>query len=234
MEGLAMRRLLPLLGLVGLLALIWAMGWHQALSWEGLAARRAALAELVAARPVAAALGYVAVYAAAVAVSIPGAAVIPASGGLLFGIGVGAALAVTGASRGAVGLYLAARTALGPVLARKAGPWLDRLRPGLERDGFHVLLALRLIPLVPFALLNLVCALVGMRLGPFVAATVLGIIPGAVVFASIGAGLGHVLEAGQTPDLSVVVSWPVLGPLLGLAVLAMLPPAWKWWRGRHA
>ena len=48
MEGLAMRRLLPLLGLVGLLALVWAMGWHEALSWEGLAARRAALAELVA------------------------------------------------------------------------------------------------------------------------------------------------------------------------------------------
>ena len=217
-----MRRVLPLLGLVGLLALVWAMGWHQALSWEGLAARRAALAELVAARPVAAALGYIAVYAAAVAVSIPGAAVITASGGLLFGIALGA-----------VGLFLAARTALGPFLARKAGPWLDRLRPGLERDGFHVLLALRLIPLVPFALLNLVCALVGMRLGPFIAATALGIIPGAVVFASIGAGLGHVLEAGQTPDLSVVVSWPVLGPLLGLAVLAMLPPAWKWWRARH-
>lgn len=229
-----MRRMLPLLGLVGLLALAWAMGWHEALSWEGLAARRAALAEVVAARPVAAGLGYVALYAAAVAVSIPGAGIITASGGLLFGIAAGSALAVTGATLGAVGLYLAARTALGPFLARKAGPWLDRLRPGLERDGFHVLLALRLIPLVPFALLNLVCALVGMRLGPFVAATFLGIIPGAVVFASIGAGLGHVLEAGHTPDLSVVVSWPVLGPLLGLAGLAMLPPAWKWWRARRA
>ena len=229
-----MRRMLPLLGLVGLLALAWAMGWHEALRWEWLAARRAALAEVVAARPVLSALAYVAVYAAAVAVSIPGAGVITASGGLLFGIPLGAALAVAGATIGAVGLYLAARTALGPLLAARAGPWLDRLRPGLERDGFHVLLALRLIPLVPFALLNLICALVGMRLSPFVAATLLGIIPGAVVFASIGAGLGHVLEAGQTPDLSVVVSWPVLGPLLGLAGLAVLPVAWKWWRGRSA
>jgi len=229
-----MRRMLPLLGLGGVLLFAWAMGWHEALSWEGLAARRAALAETVAARPVLAAAGYVALYAAAVAVSIPGAAVITASGGLLFGIAAGAALAVAGATLGAIGLFLAARTALGPLLARKAGPWLDRLRPGLERDGFHVLLALRLIPLVPFALLNLVCALVGMRMGPFVAATFLGIIPGSVVFASIGAGLGHVLEAGHTPDLSVVVSWPVLGPLLGLAALAMLPPAWKWWRGRSA
>jgi uncharacterized membrane protein YdjX (TVP38/TMEM64 family) len=224
---MAMRRVLPLLGLVGLLPLAWALGWHEALSWEGLAARRAALAELVAARPVAAALGYVALYAAAVAVSIPGAGVITASGGLLFGTLPGAAL-------GAIVLFVAARSALGPFLARKAGRWLDRLRPGLERDGFHVLLALRLIPLVPFALLNLVCALVGMRMGPFLAATLLGILPGAVVFASIGAGLGHVLDAGQTPDLSMVVSAPVLGPLLGLAALALLPPAWKWWRARRA
>lgn len=229
-----MRRVLPLLGLVGLLPLAWALGWHEALSWEGLAARRAALAELVAARPVAAALGYVALYAAAVAVSIPGAGVITASGGLLFGTLPGAGLAVTGATLGAIVLFVAARSALGPFLARKAGRWLDRLRPGLERDGFHVLLALRLIPLVPFALLNLVCALVGMRMGPFLAATLLGILPGAVVFASIGAGLGHVLDAGQTPDLSMVVSAPVLGPLLGLAALALLPPAWKWWRARRA
>ena len=82
------------------------------------------------------------------------------------------------------------------------------------------------LTVVPFALLNLVCALVGMRMGPFVGATFLGIIPGAVVFASIGAGLGHVLEAGQTPDLSVVVSWPVLGPLLmSLAVCVSLGAA---------
>jgi uncharacterized membrane protein YdjX (TVP38/TMEM64 family) len=229
-----MGRMLPLLGLAGALVAAWAMGWHEALSWQGLGARRAALAELVAARPLAAGLGYVAVYAAAVAVSIPGAVVITVAGGLLFGAAWGAALAVTGATLGAIGLFLAARTALGPMLAARAGPWLERLRPGLERDGFNVLLALRLIPVVPFWLANLVPALVGMRLGPFALATLVGIIPGTAVFASIGAGIGHVLDAGGTPDLSVILSWPVLGPLLGLAALSLLPAAWKWWKGRHA
>lgn len=229
-----MGRMLPLLVLLGVLALAWAMGWHEALSWQGLAARRAALAELVAARPAAAAAGYVALYAAAVAVSIPGAVVITVAGGLLFGAVWGALLAVAGATLGAIGLFLAARTALGPVLAAKAGPWLERLRPGLERDGFNVLLALRLVPVVPFWLANLVPALAGMRLAPFALATGLGIIPGTAVFASVGAGIGHVLDAGGTPDLSVVFSWPVLGPLLGLAALSLVAPAWKWWRARRA
>ena len=67
--------------------------------------------------------------------------VITVAGGLLFGTLLGAALAVAGATIGAVLLFLAARGALGPVLAARAGPWLDRLRPGLARDGFHYLLA---------------------------------------------------------------------------------------------
>ncbi len=228
-----MRRMLPLALLAALLGLAYAMGWHEALSWEGLAARRAGLQAEVAARPVLVALAYVAAYAAAVAVSIPGAVVITVTGGLLFGTVLGALLAVAGATIGAILLFLAARSALGPTLAKRAGPWIDRLRPGLEADGFNVLLALRLIPVVPFWLVNLIPALVGMRLAPFALATFLGIIPGTTVFASIGAGLGHVLDAGGTPDLSVVLSAPVLLPLLGLAVLSLLPPLWKRWKDRH-
>ena len=227
-----MRRLLPLFLILGALAFAYAMGWHQALSWPALAARRAELQEAVAARPLVAALAYVGLYAAAVAVSIPGAVVITVTGGLLFGTVLGAGLAVTGATIGAVLLFLAARSALGPLLAARAGPWLDRLRPGLERDGFNYILALRLIPVVPFWLANLAPALVGMRLAPFALATFIGIIPGTAVFAAIGAGIGHVLDAGGTPDLSIIVSAPVLLPLLALAALSLLPPLWKRWKSR--
>ena len=228
-----MRRMLPLIVLLALLALAYAMGWHHALSWDMLAARRAELQGAVAAQPFLAALAYVAVYAAAVAVSIPGAVVITVTGGLLFGTVLGTVLAVTGATIGAVLVFLAARSALRPLLARRVGPWLDRLRPGLEQDGFNYLLALRLIPVVPFWLVNLAPALVGMRLAPFALATFLGIIPGSAVFASIGAGIGHVLDTGGTPDLSLIVSAPVLLPLLALAALSLLPPLWKRWRNRH-
>lgn len=227
-----MRRLLPLVLLLAVLGLAYAMGWHRALSWPALAASRVGLQEGVTAQPVMAALIYVAIYAAAVAVSIPGAVVITVTGGLLFGTLLGSVLAVAGATIGAILVFLAARSAAGPFLAARAGPWLDRLRPGIERDGFNYVLALRLIPVVPFWLANLVPALVGMRLAPFALATFIGIIPGGTVFASIGAGIGHVLDAGGTPDLSLIVSAPVLLPLLALAALSLLPPLWKRWKAR--
>jgi len=227
------RRLLPLIVILAVLALAYAMGWHQALSWEALGARRASLQQAVADQPVLAALAYVGIYAAAVAVSIPGAVVITVSGGLLFGTVLGTVLAVAGAGIGAVLLFLAARSALGPLLATRAGPLLDRLRPGLERDGFNYVLALRLIPVVPFWLVNLAPALVGMRLAPFALATLIGIIPGAAVFASVGAGIGHVLDAGGTPDLGIILAPPVLLPLLALAALSLMPALWKRWKDRH-
>src|SRR4051794_39412820 len=184
-----LRALLPLLVIFALLAAAYASGLHRELSWATLAAHRAALHDLVAVHPAAAGAGYVLLYAAVVALSLPGGAIMSAAGGLLFGIVAGAALAVVGATVGAVLLFLAARSALGPLLARRAAPLLDRIRPGLERDGFSYLLAMRLVPLVPFWLLTLAPALVGMHLAPYAAATFIGIIPAAVVFAAIGAGV---------------------------------------------
>ena len=101
------------------------------------------------------------------------------------------------------------------------------MRARLRRDGFRYLLAIRLIPLFPFWLVNLAAALCGMRLGSYVAATALGIVPVTAVLAWTGAGIGTLLAAGQRPDLSVVVSLPVLGPLIALAALSLLPLVWR-------
>ena len=133
------------------------------------------------------------------------------------------------ATLGACLLFLAARYALAETLARRAGPLIGQVRTGLQRDGFWYLLSLRLLPVVPFWLLNLAPALAGMRLAPYAAATFLGIIPGTAVFAGIGAGLGQVFEAGGRPDLSIIFSPGILLPLLGLAALSL---AGAWWRGR--
>ena len=230
MTGL--RRTLPLL-ILALLAVAFASGLYRHLNWAELAAQEAALRHLVATAPLAAAAAYVATYAAAVSLSIPLGGLFTVSGGLLFGPLAGGALAVMAATTGAILLFLAARTALAPWLAARAGPFLDRVRPGLQRDGFSCLLALRLIPAVPFWLGNLAPALIGMRLVPFAAATLLGIIPATLVFASLGAGLGGVLAAGGQPDLSLIWSPPVLLPLLGLAALSVLPVVWRHWRSRR-
>jgi uncharacterized membrane protein YdjX (TVP38/TMEM64 family) len=102
----------------------------------------------------------------------------------------------------------------------------------LARDGFNYLLSIRLVPLFPFWLVNLAAALGGVRPFPYVTATLIGIAPATFVFASIGAGIGDVLARGGRPDLSAILSWPVLCPLLGLAALSLLPVAWRRWRAR--
>jgi uncharacterized membrane protein YdjX (TVP38/TMEM64 family) len=226
-------RLWPLLLLALAVAAAWWLGFAEALSFPSLAREQATLMHFVARHPLAAPAVYCLVYAAAVALSLPGGAVLTCAGGLLFGMWLGTAWAALGATAGATMLFLVARTALRPVILRHAGGLIERVRPGLERDGFSYLLALRLIPAFPFWLVNLAPALVGMRLAPYVAATAIGILPATFVFASIGAGLSAVLAAGRMPDLSLIVSPEVLGPLLALAVLSLLPVAWRRWTARR-
>jgi len=227
-------RLWPLLLLALALLIGWRLGLTRALSFPALARHQAGLLHLVARHPVMAAIIYVGVYAVSVAISVPGGAVLTAAGGLLFGIAFGGSLAVLGASLGAIALFLIARTVLRPLMLRYAGALSERLRPGIERDGFSYLLALRLIPAFPFWLVNLAPALLGMRLGPYAAATILGILPGTFVYVSIGAGLSALIARGRTPDASLIFSPPVLGPLLGLALLSLLPVLWRRRKARAA
>ena len=222
-------RFWPLMLIAALLALAWASGAARFLSFEALAEHSAALAARVAAHPVLAAGAYVLAYVVVVALSLPGGVVMTLAGGFLFGPWLGAGLTVLGATLGACALFLAARSALAPLVAGRAAGLVERVRPGLERDGFFYLLTLRLIPVVPFWLVNLAPALVGMPFGAYAAATAIGIIPGTAVFAGIGAGLGEIIAAGGAPDLSVVFSPSILLPLLGLAALSL---AGAWWRKR--
>lgn len=229
-----MKAVLPLLVLVALAVAAWATGLTGYLSWAELARHQANLLALVAAWPILAPVIYVTIYAALVALSVPQAVVVTITGGLLFGTLLGGALAVLGATLGATLLFILARSAFGDTLAARGGAFVQTVREGLQRDGFNYLLAIRLIPVFPFWLVNLAAALGGMRLVPFVAATLLGVAPGTLVFASVGAGIGTVLAVGGQPDLSIILSLPVLGPLIGLAVLSLLPVAWRHLRKPNA
>jgi len=226
-----MRRLPVLFVALSLLAALWVALPRGTDAWAFLGRHQAAWHAMVGSRPMLTAAAYVAAYAAVVGLSLPAGGVLTVAGGLLFGPVWGGVLAIAAASLGAVILFLLARTTFGGILARRAAPLVDRLRPGMERDGFAWLLALRLIPVVPFWLTNLAPALLGMRLRPYVLATVLGIAPATLVLASVGAGVGDVLAAGRPPDVSILLSAPVLLPLLALAALSLMPVAWR--RIRH-
>ncbi|MAY68002.1 MAG: hypothetical protein CMM77_12855 [Rhodospirillaceae bacterium] len=120
-------------------------------------------------------------------------------------------------------VFLAARYAIGDFLYKKAGPFVRRMEEGFRKNAFSYLMFLRLVPVFPFWLVNLVPAFLNVGAGAFVIATILGIAPATFVFASVGSGLGAVLDSGGTPDLTIVFEPHIMGPLLGLAVLALIP-----------
>ena len=188
---------------------------------------RGALIAWVELHPIAAPLLFMAAYVLVTACSLPGALIMTLTGGFLFGTLLGGSYAVLGASVGAVLLFLAARTAFGDMLRARAGGALAMLEAGFRKDAFNYLLVLRLVPIFPFFIVNLAAAFLGTSLGVFVVATFLGIIPGTMVYASVGNGLGAVFDSGAKPDLGVIFTWPVLGPLIGLALLSLLPVLYK-------
>ena len=212
---------LVLLAVVGIL--LWRSGIAHALTWESLVHHQAELTSWVDAHRFLAGAAYFGLYTTLVAFSIPESAIVTIAGGLLFGTLIGGTLALLGSTLGAVIIFLIARTAFAKTVSRRARPLIRRIRPGIRRDGFSYLLALRLVPAFPFWLINLGAGAAGMRLAPYAAATLLGIIPGTFIFASIGDGVGSVLAAGGRPDLTVIFCPRILGPLIGLAALSLSP-----------
>jgi uncharacterized membrane protein YdjX (TVP38/TMEM64 family) len=216
-----MRRFLPLLVLVVLAAAGFIL--LHGIGWDSLARHQGMLTGWVAAHPVGSAGLYLLAYILTAALSLPQAAVLSVAGGLLFGAVLGCVLTVVGATIGASILLVVVRTAFAQMLDRHRHRIPAQVQDRLTRDGFSYLLALRLVPLFPFWIVNLAAAVADIRLVVFFPATLLGIAPASFVLSSIGAGVGTILAEGRTPDLSVLFSARILLPLAGLAVLSLLP-----------
>jgi uncharacterized membrane protein YdjX (TVP38/TMEM64 family) len=225
-----MKRYLPLVCLVALIALVFAMGWHRVLSLDMLRQRRAMLVDFVSDRFMLAVLIYAAVYIAVVALSLPGGAIMTVAGGFLFGKWLGTPVVIVAATIGATVLFLVARSAFGDVLRARAGPFLRKMEDGFRANAFWYLLSLRLVPLFPFFAVNLVPALLGVPLATYVLATAIGIMPVSFVFASFGAGLGEIFDRGEMVSLKSVLTPGIMIALVGFAVLALVPVALKHWR----
>ena len=171
-------------------------------------------------------VGFLSIYILVVSFSLPGASVTSITGGFLFGLLLGTILNVSAASIGAIAIFLAVKIGLGKLATQKIDQFGGRmtvLRKRLLENEISVLLMLRLLPIVPFFAVNIIAALVGVRLKNFALTTILGIIPGALVFTWIGVGIGDVFDQSGTPDISLIWSPQVLGPLVGLALLFGVP-----------
>jgi uncharacterized membrane protein YdjX (TVP38/TMEM64 family) len=216
-----MRRFLPLL----ILAVAAATAFYllRGVGWDDLARHQDALRGWIDAHPIGSAALYLLAYILTAALSLPHGIILTIAGGLLFGTVLGWVLTIIGATIGASILLLTVRFALAQTVERNRHRIPVRVQERLARDGFSYLLALRLVPLFPFWIVNLAAAVAGIRLAVFFPATLLGIAPASLVMSSIGAGVGAILAEGKTPDLSVLFAPHILLPLVGLAALSLLP-----------
>ena len=226
-------RALPI-AVIAVVAVGGAVLLRDVLSFEALARHREALLAFRDANYALTVLAFMAAYVGVVAFSLPGGLVMTLTGGFLFGLFPGALINPVSATIGAVAIFLAARHGLGDRLAARIeaqGGAAARLREGIRADETSYLLLMRLVPVVPFFVANLVPAFLGVATRTFAWTTLVGILPGAVVYTWVGAGLGEVFAQGGTPDLGLIFEPHVLGPILALAALALVPVAVRRLRG---
>jgi uncharacterized membrane protein YdjX (TVP38/TMEM64 family) len=225
-------RRLPFLVIIAV-AVFGAVFFRDYLTFETLAERREGLIAFRDAHYLAAVGLFITGYIAIVAFCLPGGTVATLTGGFLFGVVPGVFFNITGAAIGAILIFLIARSSFGDQLARRVvegGGAAARLIVEIKKNEWSVLFIMRLVPLVPFVLANLIPAFTGSSLFRYAVTTILGIIPGALVFTSVGSGLGEVFDKGETPDLGIIFTPSILLPILGLAALAALPMVLKAFR----
>ncbi|WP_300519037.1 TVP38/TMEM64 family protein [Aliiroseovarius sp.] len=228
-EAYPILKRLPLITILSV-AVIGAFTLRDYLSFEMLAANREALLGFRDANYLLTVLVFVLAYVVIVAFSLPGATIATLTGGFLFATFPGVLFNMTGATLGAIAIFLAARWGLGDRLADRmehSDGAVKRIKEGIDENQWSVLFMIRLVPAVPFFIANLIPAFVGVPLHRFAISTFLGIIPGGLVYTSVGAGLGEVFARGEAPDLGVIFEPHVLLPILGLAGLAALPMVLK-------
>lgn len=244
-------RFLPLVVLTAAIAAMFATGLHKHLTLENVVSLRDRFQSFIVEHKVLAILAYILTYTLAVAVSVPGSALLTLTGGLMFGWLLGGIAAAIAASTGAILVFLIARSAFGEGLAAKAGPIVAQCREGFKANALNYLLFLRLVPAFPFFLVNLAAAVLDVPLRTYAIGTLFGILPATFALTSVGAGLDSVVVAAKAGYAACVAEKGAAachltinaGSLLTtelkiafvlLGLVALLPVAFRKWGGRAA
>lgn len=233
------RRYLPLIVLAMVFASFFIFGLDDYLTFKALSDNRDKLLYFVENHYLAALSLYFLLYTILVAASVPGGLLLTVSGGFLFGWLAGGIVTVFAATVGATLLFLIAETSLGVALHKKAGPWLTRLEEGFKDNAMSYLLFLRLVPAFPFWLVNIAPAFLGVPIRTYVVGTFFGIIPGTMVFASLGTGLDSIIVEQQdtfsscqasgktdctmTFDVGSLVTKEIILSFVALGVISLIP-----------
>ena len=225
-RGWSWKKTALLVVFVGAIVAFFAFGGHRLLDFGALKANRARLLDFTgkhyALTVLAVAVGYIVM----TALSLPQGVLLSLAAGFLLGRWVGAGVVVVAATIGSTLAFLAARYLFADAARRRMGPRLQRLVKGFEEDAFSYLLFLRLVPLFPFWLVNLVPAFTPVTTRTFAAATFIGIIPGSFVFCNLGRRLATLESARDLFDRETLIALALLG------ILSLAPIAWKKLRSR--
>jgi uncharacterized membrane protein YdjX (TVP38/TMEM64 family) len=186
----------------------------------------------VAGAPIAASLLFMTIYALAVAISVPGIALLTVVGGYLFGWIEGSVYVLIATTLAATAVFMLARSAIGEPLRVRAGPSLVRFADAFRSNALGYVFVLHLVPIFPYAMVIGIPAACGVRVRTFLISAFLGLLPGTLLLAHLGSGLGELLRAGLPIGIGSLLRPELVLPLAGLAVLALLPVAYRSWQAR--
>ncbi len=222
-KWLPWKKFIPLFLILVLMIVAYSLGVHKYFTFDVLQQNHYEIKSFVASHPLLTPVLYTCIYTIVVALSLPGGALLSLLGGFLFAIPWSTIYVLIGATIGATLIFLAAKTALGEILRKKAGPRLKKMEEGFQKNAWSYLLFLRFVPLFPFWLVNIAPALFNVRLFTYVWTTFVGIIPGAYVYTQTGAGLSAIFEKGESFSLGSVFNWQLRIALVALALFALIP-----------
>ena len=228
-------RFIPLLLIIIAIALVFYFKLDHYLSFESIKTHKDLLLTGIDQYYALSVCVFILIYIIIVTLSIPGATFLTLTAGFLFGILWGTVYVIISATIGATCLFLIVQLSVGQWLAAKNSHWVTRMQTGFQKNALQYLLFLRLVPLFPFSVINVVSGILNIKKSTFVIGTLFGIIPGSLIYTLLGNGLGHAFSTGKAPDLSIIFAPHIFWPLVGLAILSLAPIVYKYFkRKRHS
>lgn len=214
--------------IVAVIAAFFYFDLGRYLSLEGLKQHRDQLLLFTDTHYAASILFFIGTYIVVAGLALPGAVILTLAGGFLFGSVLGMLFVNLGATTGAILAFLASRYLLHDTVEQKFGKWLGPFQEGFAKNALSYLLTVRLIPLFPFFVVNLVSGLTRVSVGTYAIATAIGIIPGSFVFAYAGRQLGSI------NTLKEIASPNVIGAFVLLGLFALIPVVYKKFKAKRA
>jgi uncharacterized membrane protein YdjX (TVP38/TMEM64 family) len=218
------KRVAILIALALATVAFFALGLGHYLSLENLQASRAHVVDEVQRNPFGASLAFFALYVLVTGLSLPGAAVMTLAAGAIFGVVWGVVLVSFASAIGATIAFLIARTLLGDWVQKRFGQHLEPINRGFEAEGSFYLFTLRMVPLFPFFVINLLMGLTRIGVAQFYLVSQIGMLAGTILYVFAGTQLAEIQKLGDVLSPGLIVALTLLGvfPLIAKRAVAWL------------